>query len=154
MGRESCEVWTKRVERWRDSGLSATEFAAEIGVNANSLRHWGWRVNAERSRAESKPSAMEAKALTWVEVSAPEPAPTRLLPSAPAEKIELVLASGLVVRVPANFEPEGLRITRSAEQGNLGTVGLATRFRVIGDFEITAGYELLSADQPMDQKII
>jgi len=110
MGRESCEVWTKRVERWRDSGLSASEFAAEIGVNPNSLRHWGWRVKAERRRAESKPSAMEADALTWVEVSAPEAAPTPSpLPSAPTEKIELVLASGLVVRVPAHFEPEALR---------------------------------------------
>ena len=111
MGRESCEVWTKRVERWRDSGLSATEFAAEIGVNANSLRHWGWRVKAERRRAESKPSAMEAEALTWVEVTAPkaEQEPTPSPAPAPSEKIELVLASGHVVRVPTHFEPEALR---------------------------------------------
>ena|SRR5579864_4889621 len=114
MGRESREVWTKRVERWRDSGLSAAEFAAEVGVNANSLRNWGWRVNNGRRRAESKPSPMQAEALTWVEVAAPpkepEPKPTTpTLPSPPTEKLELVLASGLTVRVPVRFEAEALR---------------------------------------------
>jgi hypothetical protein len=38
MKRESRKVWTKRVERWRDSGLSATEFASQIGINENTLR--------------------------------------------------------------------------------------------------------------------
>jgi hypothetical protein len=31
MGRESREVWEKRLARWRESGLSAREFAAEVG---------------------------------------------------------------------------------------------------------------------------
>ena len=111
MGRESKEVWSKRVERWRDSGLSAAAFAAEVGVNENSLRHWGWRLNAERRRAETKPTAMQAEAATWVEVTAPtkEPEPGSSPAIAPVEKLELVLASGLTVRVPASFEPEALR---------------------------------------------
>jgi hypothetical protein len=27
------EEWAKRVERWRDSGLTTAEFAAELGVS-------------------------------------------------------------------------------------------------------------------------
>ncbi len=105
MARESREVWRKRVERWRESGLSATEFAAEIGVNANSLRHWGWRVSAAQREREV---AVEAKgALTWVEVTAPAAKEPRSDDS--LERLELVLPSGLVVRVPPRFEPEGLR---------------------------------------------
>lgn len=109
MGRESREVWTKRVERWGDSGLSATEFAAEVGVNANTLQSWGWRLGAEQRRAV--PPAPRVEPLKFVEVAAPttegEPAPSP--PSLPAEKLELVLASGLLVRVPTRFEPEALR---------------------------------------------
>jgi hypothetical protein len=31
--------WQKRVERWRDSGLSAEQFAAELGINAGTLKY-------------------------------------------------------------------------------------------------------------------
>jgi hypothetical protein len=34
MAREKREVWVKRVERVAESGLTANEFAAEIGVGA------------------------------------------------------------------------------------------------------------------------
>jgi hypothetical protein len=37
MDRESRETWAKRVERWRDSGLTAKEYAAELGINVRSL---------------------------------------------------------------------------------------------------------------------
>jgi hypothetical protein len=118
MGRESREVWEKRDERWRDSGLSADQFADEVGVNAGNLRAWSYRLSAERRRAIAKSSALKAEALTWVEVSAPvpddvstpkpEPVPAQTT-IAPMERLELVLASGMTVRVPPNFEPEALR---------------------------------------------
>jgi hypothetical protein len=34
MARERRDVWEKRVERWRESGLTAQEYAAEIGVES------------------------------------------------------------------------------------------------------------------------
>jgi transposase len=112
MGRESREVWTKRVERWHDSGLSAKEFASEVGVNANRLQTWGWRLAAERRRTE-RPAGRKAEALQWVEVAAPtkesKPAPTPPRPGEPGEKLELVLANGHLVRVPARLEAEVLR---------------------------------------------
>jgi hypothetical protein len=68
MARESREVWVKRVERWRESGLTAAEFAAEVGINAGSLRHWSWRVDAERRRQAALQRPSE-DAVTFVEVA-------------------------------------------------------------------------------------
>ncbi|WP_437895433.1 IS66 family insertion sequence element accessory protein TnpA [Sorangium sp. So ce124] len=36
------EEWRKRVERWRDSGLTAAEFAGELGINPRTLMYWKW----------------------------------------------------------------------------------------------------------------
>jgi len=46
MERASRETWAKHVERWRDGGLTAKEYAAEAGVNAHSLSWWKWRLRA------------------------------------------------------------------------------------------------------------
>jgi hypothetical protein len=119
MGREGREVWAKRVERWRDSGLTAEQFADELGINAGNLRAWSYRLKAERRRVEEARSPMKAEALTWVEVSAPtgdaEATPTPEQPlRAPAtmetaEKLELVLANGMTVRLSPRFDVEALR---------------------------------------------
>jgi transposase-like protein len=45
--RVSREEWAKRVERWRDSGLTTAEFAAELGINAHSLTYWAWTLKRE-----------------------------------------------------------------------------------------------------------
>jgi hypothetical protein len=42
--RASRDEWAKRVERWRDSGLSAEQFAAELGINAGTLKFWKYRL--------------------------------------------------------------------------------------------------------------
>jgi hypothetical protein len=43
MGRATRDEWQRRVRRWGESGLTAKEFAAETGVNVNSLTHWKWK---------------------------------------------------------------------------------------------------------------
>lgn len=65
MARESREVWLKRVERWRESGLSAAEFANEVGINAGSLRHWGWRANADDNAKPSGKHRRRASLRSW-----------------------------------------------------------------------------------------
>src|SRR5438128_2650508 len=47
-------------------------------------------------------------------------------------------------------EPEGLRITLPAKQKNPDAVGVAPKFSIKGDVEITVGYEILQADQPKE----
>ncbi len=48
----------------------------------------------------------------------------------------------------ARPEANGLRITLPADRNNHAPVGVGTSFSLVGDFVITATYELLSASQP------
>jgi hypothetical protein len=105
MERVSREAWAKRVERWRDSGLSAAEYAAEIGVKAHTLSWWKWRLGSggeERTvatrrqrRASRRPVKTAAVSpLTFVEMRAP----------ASAESLEVVLPTSLRICVHPDFD--------------------------------------------------
>ena len=119
MRRDARELWSKRVERWRDSGLTAKEFAAETGVNANTLSHWSWKLAAQKRRsprASAPPSKPETR---FVEVVAPSTAigiAAQAAPPSTAEvtalgpdPLEIVLRDELRIRVPAHFDPDALR---------------------------------------------
>ena len=106
MDRATRETWTARVERWKDSGLSAAEFAEEIGVNPYTLKWWKWHLGATTSPTTSRralvrrSSASMAKAkpvispLTFVEMTA----------AIASEPLEVVLPSTVRVRVPRGFD--------------------------------------------------
>lgn len=113
MAREGREVWGKRVERWRDSGLTLKEFAAEIGVNANTLAGWRWRLGPKVAQDERH---AERGVPAFVEVVAAPAGATRSAARAPgiaaassSEPLEVVLRSGHRIRVPAQFDPGALR---------------------------------------------
>jgi hypothetical protein len=93
------------VERWRDSGLTAKEFAAETGVKASTLSYWSWRL---RSSRRPRPSARSSAAGgRFVELSGSSPQD-----AAPAT-LELVVG-GMVVRIPSGFDEETLtRVVRA-----------------------------------------
>jgi transposase len=105
--------WAKRVERWRDSGLTAKEFAAETGLKASSLSYWKWKLStdasiavqdaAPRRRRRSVPPASDtsSSAPTFVEVE------TACASS--AAPLELALAHGLTLRIPVGFDENTLR---------------------------------------------
>ena len=62
--------WEKRLERWKDSGLSAEQFAAEIGVNAGTLRQWKYSLAAKgRAVRAAESSFVEVKPVATVEGS-------------------------------------------------------------------------------------
>ena len=69
------------------SGLSVAAFAAQAGLQAQRLYVWRRQLAAEGGGAPA-----------FVEVT-----------SAVAERMEVVLRTGHVVRVPNSFEPESLR---------------------------------------------
>jgi transposase len=83
--RADRETWAKRVERWNDSGLSATAFAAEVGINARSLTWWRWHLakgetapaptarRRRRSRAAVTTTRTSAalSPITFVEMTSP-----------------------------------------------------------------------------------
>ena len=102
MARESREVWAKRVERWKDSGLTAVEFAAETGINPRTLTHWKWHLGAGARRVERRTTPAPTRP-DFVEVVAPRVAAEM------AEPLEVILADGLRIRVPVRFDETSLR---------------------------------------------
>lgn len=102
MERTSRETWAKRVERWKDSGLTAEEFATETGINAHSLGWWKWRLGSEGKkqspRAHARTRRRREGPLTFVEMPA----------AAVSSGFEIVLRSSVTVRVPPAFEREAL----------------------------------------------
>lgn len=94
--------WKQRVAQWKKSGLTAEVFAAEHDLNARTLRWWSSALQRPEPRASTVGFArlvpLEAAPATTA-----EPAP-----------LEVVLASGRVVRVRPGFDPALLRALLAA----------------------------------------
>jgi len=112
------EEWAKRVERWRDSGLSCAEFAAELGVNARTLTYWKWMLGKEArgekrswpSRPARRPRAPRATASEPSRSAAPVVRGLVEVQAAPRDgRFELELGGGRRLRVPASFDATELR---------------------------------------------
>jgi hypothetical protein len=100
MGRDARATWAKRVERWRESGLPAAEFALEIGVNARTLTYWKWKLGKpEPHRGAPRPEFVEVVATASPRTSGDDT----------LDALEVVLVGGVVIRVPARFDGEALR---------------------------------------------
>ena len=106
MARESREIWCKRVERWAESGLSAREFAAELGVNAARLANWKYRLEAAARKAATKPPLTEGVQFVEVKTTAPD---LEALRTVTPPRFELVLTCGATVRIPEGFDATTLR---------------------------------------------
>jgi transposase-like protein len=83
MGQDPRELWLKRVERWKDSGLSAREFAAEVGINAQTLSYWRWKLKKVAKAPRKKQVAfVEVVAGSGGELAGVEP-----IASEPARRV-------------------------------------------------------------------
>lgn len=93
-------VWEKRVADWRASGLDAAAFARKHGLSEASLKWWKWKLGSKkRSRSKKRgaqPSAISP--LTFVEMA----------PAARSDATEIVLASGMRIRVAVDFDAVAL----------------------------------------------
>lgn len=109
MTREARATWVERVERWKKSGKTADEFAAEIGVNARSLKWWKWMLGSERSSASAKPRAKQRAATPLAKSSAITPITFVEMTSAIAtDAIEVVLPTSVRVAVKPGFDEQTL----------------------------------------------
>ena len=106
MGRTSRATWAKRVERWQQSGLTAKEFAVELDVSPKSLSFWKWKLHREGGPTASVGDASEVEDGRSVTTSKAAPRFLELVPGMPrgAPPLEVVLSSGVSVRVPAGFD--------------------------------------------------
>ena len=103
------EVWRQRVEAWKASGLTAKEYAAKAGVDPGTLAHWKWQFGTEaRARAAPAPAFVEVVAASSVGWDSPGRC---------REPIELVLVSGVRIRLPPDFEAAALRRVLDAVEG-------------------------------------
>lgn len=103
MERTDRETWAKRVERWKDSGLSAAQFATELGISPKALSWWKWQLakgdtKAKTTKRNKRSSETALSPLSFVEMAAP----------LRREPIEIVLPSGLRIRVPVDFDVAAL----------------------------------------------
>ena len=111
MTRTRREVWRQRVEAWKSSGLTAKEYAAKVGVDPGTLAHWKWQFGVEaRARGAPAPSPAFVEVVAASSVGWSSPAGCR-------EPIELVLASGMRIRLPPDFEAAALRRVLDAVEG-------------------------------------
>ena len=99
-GRTSRAEWQKRIERWNDSGLSAEQFAAEMGINAGTLRHWKYFLAKPASGAATATPVSTAAATDLVEV--------RPAVAATATAFELELGADRKLRIPPQFDAGAL----------------------------------------------
>lgn len=112
MERASRETWAKRVERWKDSGLSAPEFAREMGFNARTLRYWKWKLGKEgwwRGRRSKKATTSLARSSSKKPAAAPQFVEVDTAVVAGADRLELAIGDRYVVRVPDGFDGDTLR---------------------------------------------
>lgn len=92
------------VAQWQKSGVSQRVFAAKHGISKGSLAYWSACLRREAAARPTAPAAAPpAPAFVPVQMAAP-PAP-----ASDAHPFEVVLASGHVVRVGADFDAAALR---------------------------------------------
>jgi len=120
--KRTAKEWSKVVERWQRSGLSAKEFATAEGLRASTLSWWKWHLGAKRTlkknpsqtRASKKSASKKrvqhaakagksAEPIRLVELVVPDAVVTSDAP------IELVLGDDVVIRVRRGFDAETLR---------------------------------------------
>ena len=106
MGRTTRVEWAARIARWRNSGKSVSQFAAEIGVRTRTLSWWKWRLASmaavsspkralvRRSAAPVTKTPAAISPLTFVEMSA----------VVESDRLEVVLPSTIRVRVRPGFD--------------------------------------------------
>ena len=100
--RDGAQVWRDRVERWKQSGKTAREFARLEGIRPETLAWWKWRLQRQDAVPQA-PAEVTAPRLVAVHVAGAEPEPA-------ASTLDLVLACGrVVVRVGPEFDERTLR---------------------------------------------
>jgi transposase len=97
--------WAQRVQRWQDSGLTAKEFGAEIGVSHTSLSFWKWRLKKDQAAGTEPSPRPRVKRSRRTAVKFVEVADQIDDASASASQhIELVVGARYVLRVARGFD--------------------------------------------------
>lgn len=105
------EEWAKRVERWRDSGLTTAEFAAELGINPRTLTYWAWALKREASGKKRVWPATKGRARTRRATGAgavTQSGFVEVASTVPLGRFELEVR-GRRLHIPSTFDAQQLR---------------------------------------------
>jgi len=103
----TLDVWAKRVEQWRKSGLSAADFSAREGITSKQLGWWRWKLGSSPSAAPGPPQFLPVRVV-----------PSVACPPCATDPVEIALPNGRVVRVTAGFDAATLeRVLEIASEG-------------------------------------
>jgi len=92
--------WAEQVRQWRQSGLTAREFAERVGIKVGTLSHWAWRLgrtSGAEPRAQGTQDGGGGPQLVEVVAGAIED-----------RRFELDFGDGRRLRIPAQFDTAGL----------------------------------------------
>jgi len=110
-GKTSAAEWAKRIERWKQSGLTAAEYAATEGFDSKQLSWWRWHLGRRaKPTTARKACSRQAAAVTFLPARIVEP--TR----SGGGHVEIVLANGRIVRAVGAVDAAVLaKVIRVAE---------------------------------------
>lgn len=101
--RASRDEWQKRVDRWKESGLTAKEFASETGVNAGTLQFWQYKLKRGEPKVRGRRAASaEPSILSSIVEVRPSVVATD-------SRFEIEFGNGRRLRVPSAFDAAGLK---------------------------------------------
>lgn len=121
--RPRSEYWRGQHEAWLRSGLTQVDFCEQRDLSLAAFRWWRWKLKSEDSGSTAPAAPLERNAtmrlvpVRVVDSETPSPMP----PSCPASInapscFEVLLKSGLCVRIPRDFDAESLsRLLRTLE---------------------------------------
>ena len=104
---ETHRWWLEHVRRWKNSGLSRGEYAAQAGLNPQTLGWYAWKLKPAVGKGRgSKISKVVSREATMQ--LAPGVPVVEVLPAVTAASTLELDVAGVTVRVPADFEPHTL----------------------------------------------
>jgi transposase len=87
-------LWQQRLDRFRNSGLAVAHFCEREGISTASFYTWRRRLQADPTPPDS---------------DTPRLVPVRVVIPPASAPVELVLPTGLVLRLPPDTDPDWLR---------------------------------------------
>lgn len=109
MARRKAAEWVEIVAQWKRSRKTAAEFAAEIGVEVQSLRWWSWALR-KRGAQQASPVTPDEPMPAFLPVRIVERAiPAKAVSALPGGPVEILVDDRLAVRVGPAFDEATLR---------------------------------------------
>ena len=100
---DRCRYWRKQIQSWEGSGETQTAFCREHGLSVSAFGWWKGELKRRQALKGTEEGRLDTGSLfVPVHVGAPG------LRLEAVERVEVVLRSGHVLRVPTGFEDASL----------------------------------------------